>query len=46
MQISKEVPEVFPGTKDFQTLFIDGKLEQKCAKENISVEEVIHFLLL
>ena len=42
MQVLKEVSVEFPDNNDS----IDEKLEQKCAKENISVEEVIYFLLL
>ena len=33
---------IFPDTKHFT----DKKLERKCAKENISVEQVIYFSLL
>ena len=34
-----EVFVEFPETKEF----IDQKLEEKCSKENISIEEVIYF---
>ena len=42
MQILKEFFIEFSDTIDF----IDEKLKQKCAEENISVGEVIYFLLL
>ena len=41
MQVLQEASFTFPETKHF----IDKKLKQKCANENISVEEVIYFLL-
>lgn len=40
MQVLQEVSVTSPETKDF----INEKLEQKCANEYISVEEVIHFV--
>ena len=39
MEVLSEVSVTFPDTKDF----IDEKLEQKCAKKYIPVEEVIIF---
>ena len=38
LEVLNEVKVEFPETKKF----IEERLEQKCAKENISVEEVIY----
>ena len=37
-EVLNEVTAAFPETKEF----IEERLEQKCLKENISVEEVIY----
>ena len=39
MEVLNEVSVEFPGTKQF----IEKRLEHKCSKENISIEEVICF---
>ena len=41
MEVLNEASIEFPDTNEV----IDGKLEQKCSKENISLEEVIYFSL-
>ena len=40
LEVLNEVSVEFPETKQF----LEEHLEQKCLKENISVEEVIYFL--
>ena len=42
MEVLSELSVTFPETKDF----INEKLEEKLIRENISLEEVIYFLLL
>lgn len=41
IEVLKEMSVEIPETKEF----IDEKIEQKCSKENISIEEVIFFSL-
>ena len=42
LQVLQEVSDTFPEMTDF----INEKLEQKCANENISLEEVIQFFIV